>query len=132
MANNENKKGNLFIVYRDSLLATGLESVLRARGVCAVQIDLRQGDAWGKLEGALQPGDVVIVDRRDSHVHPSLSIMRLFMNNADINIIGLDPCDNGLDLYRRQAGQVTQPEELVAFIDRCWAAGKGRLKRGGD
>lgn len=126
MANNQNKKGNLFIVYRDSLLATGLESVLRARGMCAVQIDLRQGGALENLERVLRPGDVVIVDRRDSQVHPSLSIMRLLMNNADISIIGLDPYENGLELYRRQARRVTDAEQLATFIDLCWPVEKGR------
>lgn len=121
MADNVTKTGGLFILYKESLLAKGLERLLRERSMAVVAIDMKEDGAWERLSEGLQPGDVVIVDKRDLQVHPSLSIMKLFMNNAEITIIGVDPCENSLELYRRQAQVIKEPEELVKTIGYCWS-----------
>lgn len=120
MADNLTKTSGLYILYRNSLLAKGLESLLRDGGIPVVAIDTKEDGAWESLNKGLQPGDVVIVDKRDLQVHPSLSIMKLFMNNAEITIIGVDPCENSLELYNRQAQVIKEPEELAKFIGCFW------------
>ena len=127
MADNVTKTSGLYVLYRNSLLAKGLQSILRDVGMPVVAIDMKEDGAWERLNEGLQPGDVVIVDKRDLQVHPSLSIMKLFMNNAEITIIGMDPGENSLELYNRQAQVIKEPEELAKFIGYFWP-NKQRVK----
>ena len=120
MADNVSKTSGLYVLYRNSLMAKGLENLLKNDGMPVIAIDMKEDGAWERLNEGLRPGDVVIVDKRDLQVHPSLSIMKLFMNNAEITIIGVDPCENSLELYKRQAQVIKEPEELVKTIGGCW------------
>lgn len=116
MARRSYKTGEVFVLYRDSLLAAGLERLLHDVGRVVVPIDLKQAWAWQRLQRALKPGNLVIVDKRDGKVHPSLTIMQLFLNNPEISIIGLDSCENKLELYSRRGKEVRELSGLTEVI----------------
>lgn len=125
------RTNRVYILYQDSLLAVGLHSMLAARGRVVVGIDLKETGAWDHLQRALQPGDVVIVDKRDKEVHPALSIMQLFMNCHEISVIELDSSESKMELYQRQRRAVENPEQLSGLIDQCQVQLARRKQKGG-
>lgn len=112
----ERLESQVFILYSSSLLAEGLEGLLRQEGLHVNGVDLRQPEALPRAKRRLRPHDVVIFDTGDSGVHPPSSILELLLQGPEIALIGLDPCLNRVAIYRKMETSMSRPEELVKTI----------------
>ncbi len=104
---------NIFVLRTDSLLARGVELLLSKSGLNILPVDVRQPQAVETIEANLQPGDVIIVDKGGTGVHPYMSIFQLFLRHSDIVVIGLDPEANEMELYQRHQKRAKGAKDLL-------------------
>ncbi|MBI4301126.1 MAG: hypothetical protein HY664_00785 [Chloroflexi bacterium] len=116
MITEDRELGGIFILHRNSLFAEGMELLLKGVGLGVKSVDVARPQALAEAERLLKPRDIVIVDLGDTTIHPSLSIFQVLLHRPDIVVIGLDPCENRIEVYHKQQRNLGQVEDLVDLI----------------
>lgn len=120
----------VFILFSHSLMAEGLNMLLRAHDFKVVGVDAREADAVERAQQIMRPRDVIIVDEGDIAVHPSMSIFRLFMKLPDVIVVGLSIKDNSMAVYQREVKSMERLEDLLGIIQRHSRGGAQMAARG--
>ncbi len=108
---------HIIVLFKSSLLAQGVEMLLRQEQLDVTSIDLREPQALERL-CPLVPGDVVIVDVSEGTIHPALSIEKLLMQNPEATVIGISPCYDRVEIYRKQSIPIAEVKELLHVLQR--------------
>lgn len=106
----------VLILYRGSLLAQGVESLLRNEkglDIASLQMDKEEKPA-GYAVG-LTP-DVIILDTCDLGGQARLSVLGLLEEHPKAKVICLNPEDGKVEVYRKDQRVATRREELVEAI----------------
>ncbi|MBI2305105.1 MAG: hypothetical protein HYU86_10235 [Chloroflexi bacterium] len=106
----------VFILFSHSLMAEGLNILLRAHDLKVVGVDARQADAVEHAQHLMRPQDVIIVDEGDIAVHPSMSIFQLFMKHPDVTVVGLNVKNNSMEIYQREVKTMERLEDLLGIL----------------
>jgi len=105
----------VLILYQASLLAQGVESLLRKeRGLDVVGLRLGSGPGGGHGEG-LDP-DVIILDTCDLGGRAGMTVLGLLQAHPRAKVICLNAEDDKLEVYRRHERVAARREELVEAI----------------
>src|SRR3990170_3999992 len=100
----------VLILYQASLLAQGVESLLRKeRGLDVVGLRLGSGPRGGYVEG-LDP-DVIILDTCDLGGRAGMTVLGLLQEHPRAKVICLNAEDDKLEVYRRHERVAARREE---------------------
>ena len=110
------KGARVYVLFGNSLMAEGVEVMLKKEGLGVVGVDVGDEEAFSRFERDFQPGDAVIVDVGDAAVHPTLSLLHTLAERADVLVIGLDASQNEVHIFRKWRKTVSQVGELVEAI----------------
>lgn len=106
----------VLILYRGSLLAQGIESLLRdEKGLEIASLRMAKGEEPGSYAFGLTP-DVIILDTCDLGGQARVSILGLLEEHPRAKVICLNPEDGKVDVYRKDQRFATKREELVDAI----------------
>ncbi len=103
------------ILYHASLLAQGIESLLRQeKGLDVTSLRLGNGrtESWG---AGFEP-DVIILDTCDLGGRAGISVLALLEEHPRAKIICMNAEDDKLEVFRKDQRIATRREELVAAI----------------
>jgi hypothetical protein len=117
------------ILYRDSLLARGLEKLLSGAGVHLHKIDLKGPDPLEMLLPSVQPGDTVLMERQGQSDRSWEEVLRLLSSLPAVALIVVDPSSSQVQVFLQQQCPIDSPEELAKII-RWWGEWGRRLCSG--
>ncbi len=106
----------VLILYHGSLLAQGIESLLRKEkglDIACVRVEKEAEDAGYAI--GLAP-DVIILDACDLKGQARLSILKLLEEHPRAKVICLNPEDGNVEVYYKDHRVATKREELVEAI----------------
>lgn len=107
--------GKVVVLYGRSLMAQGLEALLRSFGsLDVVGIDLEQPDAWERLRSSR--AQAVLVEPADLEHGQWSTLWRFLDDNQDLSIILVHTSDDSVSIYRKQRMAIRDPDDLVAAI----------------
>lgn len=105
----------VLILYQGSLLAQGIESLLRQeKGLEVMSLQLGKGH--------LQPAsvqyepDAIILDTSDLGGRAGISVVALLQEHPGAKVICMNAEDDKVEVYRKDQRIATRREELVAAI----------------
>lgn len=106
----------VLILYRGSLLAQGIESLLRdEKGLEIASVQVGKEERPGGYAMGFTP-DVIIVDASDLGGQTRVSILDLLREHPRAKIICLNPEDGKVEVYRKDQRVANRREELVEAI----------------
>lgn len=105
----------IYILHSSSLLASGLEALLRGKGLAVTALDPRTPEARARLE-MLKGRDIVIFDSMDEDVHPSLSLLHVLAHNPQITAIALNPAENKIEIYHKEQRPLAKTQDLLEAL----------------
>jgi hypothetical protein len=105
----------VFILHSGSLLASGLEIILKEEGLAATGIDVSTQSLDEEMLH-FKRGDIVVFDTADVGVHPSLSLLQILMQTPAVVMIGLDPIENRMEIYRKSERRMHKTADLLKLI----------------
>ncbi len=107
----------IVVIYRKSLLAQGLEALLkRTAGLEVVGMDFEREDAAQHI--AVFHPEAVIVDVDELGIVGKTLIMQVLQENPSVKVFCLSINGNNVDVYQRRQMAVTKADELVEAIRR--------------
>ena len=106
----------VLILYRGSLLAQGIENLLRKeRGLDIASLQMRKEESPGGFAVGVSP-DVIIVDTCDLGSRARQAIVDLLEQNPKAKVVCLNPEDGRVEVYHKDQRIATKQEELVEAI----------------
>ncbi|MDP2935219.1 MAG: hypothetical protein Q8O86_01875 [Dehalococcoidia bacterium] len=105
----------VLILYRGSLLAQGIASLLRQEEGLEV-VSLQVGKEGPAPCGAGLDPYAIILDSNDLGGQAGLSVLGLLQEHPRAKVICLSAVDDGLEIYRKYQRTATRREELVEVI----------------
>jgi hypothetical protein len=108
------RRQQVLVIYRNSLLAQGIASLLqREKGLEVMVLNLAE---TGDTPPAPLTPEVIIVDANDPGAQQELSVLRLLRDNPTARVICLHPGDQVLEIYQRIQKMAAKREELIEAI----------------
>lgn len=106
----------VLILYRGSLLAQGIERLLRSEKSLEIAcLQVGKEDESGGYAVGLSP-DVIILDTCDLGGQARLSVLGLLEQHPKAKVICLNPEDGRVEVYRKDQRIATKREDLVEAI----------------
>lgn len=104
----------VLILYSHELFASGLERLLRDRGLGLASADLRSGDIV-RLVRSMRPRLVLMEDDDDNVFATKLS--RILKGSRDIRVIRISTQNNRMNIYSSRQVLAVGPEDLFDAIE---------------
>ncbi|MBI2305506.1 MAG: hypothetical protein HYU86_12270 [Chloroflexi bacterium] len=109
------EKRDIVVVYGKSLLAQGIERLLRkVEDIEVVGIDLERAGAMESIR-SVQPGTVVL-DMDDVSLKGGDLILRLLQNVSSLTVVCLTNNGERADIYHKEQKPLTTTQELWEII----------------
>ena len=105
----------IVIIHSASILAPGLEMMLKEHGLAVTEMNPGGRDVSDFL-GSLEARDVVIVDSSDLVVRPCLAVLQQLVRSSDVMLICLDPGESNMEIYRKEQRALSKLRDLVEVI----------------
>ncbi|MDO8691867.1 MAG: hypothetical protein Q7R39_17995 [Dehalococcoidia bacterium] len=106
----------VLILYRGSLLAQGIESLLRKESAMDIaSLRMRTEESPGGFAVEVTP-DVIIVDTCDLGSRARQGILDLLEQHPKAKVVCVNPEDGRVEVYHKDQCIATKQEELVAAI----------------
>lgn len=105
----------VLILYQASLLAQGIESLLRKEKGLEV-VGLQLGKRVAETQDANFEPDAIILDTCDLSGRAGISVLSLLHEHPKAKVICMNAEDNRLEVYRKDERIATRREELVDAI----------------
>ena len=108
----------LFIIHATSLLARGMQIILKEHGLEAMEIDVREGNVTHCID-SLEAGDIVIMDRSDAVVRCHFGSLQALVQSADLTLVCISSEENAIEIYRKEKRTVGGLRDLFEVIWRA-------------
>ncbi len=105
----------ILVLYRHSLLAEGVESLLKNENMSVVGMNLEDPEAVGRVE-CLGEQAVVLLDTSETNAHPSINVPRVLLDNPSAVVIALNSQDNKVEIFRKEERSIARLSDLVDII----------------
>ncbi len=105
----------ILVLYRHSLLAEGVESLLKKENLTVVGMSLEDPEAVERL-GCLGREAVVLLDTSETNSHPSINVPQVLLQNPSAVVIVLNSQDNKVEIFRKEERSIAKLSDLVDII----------------
>ncbi|MDP2660794.1 MAG: hypothetical protein Q8R28_08695 [Dehalococcoidia bacterium] len=105
----------ILVLYRHSLLAEGVESLLKNENMSVVGMNLEDPEAAKRVE-RLGVEAVVLLDTNETNAHPSINVPTVLLHNPSAVVIALNSQDNKVEIFRKEERAITRWSDLVDII----------------
>ncbi|MDP2726699.1 MAG: hypothetical protein Q8P59_04075 [Dehalococcoidia bacterium] len=105
----------ILVLYRHSLLAEGVESLLKKEDLKVTGMNLEDPEAI-KLVSCLGRGAVVLLDTSETNAHPSINVPQVLLENPGAVVIVLNSQDNKVEIFRKEERAIARLSDLVDII----------------
>lgn len=112
------------VVYRHELFADAIMSLLRARGLGALAVDVRSREVFARVQG-MRPR-VILVEDNDSDGEFTAKLREILRRNPEVGVIRINVESNRLGIYSARQVMVSGPQDLFDAIDRLDEQPEGR------
>lgn len=107
----------ILVLYSHSLLAEGVESLLKKEALEVRGMDLEDPGAIESVR-CLGPQDIVLLDTSETFHHPSLNIPQVLLQNQHVVVIALNSQDNKVEIFRKEEKAIARLSDLVDIIKK--------------
>lgn len=105
------------MLYRHSLLAEGVESLLKNENMCVIGMNLEDPEAVKRV-GCLGREAIVLLDNSETNAHPSINVPGVFLYNTSAVVIALNSQDNKVEIFRKEERSIAKLSDLVDIIQK--------------
>ena len=105
----------ILVLYRQSLLAEGVESLLKKANLRVIGMDLEDPEALERVR-CLGQEAVVLLDTSETNAYPAVNVPQVLMENPHAVVIALDCQDNRVEIFRKEEKAIATLADLVEII----------------
>ncbi len=105
----------ILVLYRHSLLAEGVESLLKKEDLRVVGMSLEDPEAVERV-ACLDQGAVVLLDTSETNSHPAINVPQVLLQNPCAVVIALNSQDNKVEIFRKEERSIAKLSDLVDII----------------
>ena len=105
----------ILVLYRHSLLAEGVESLLRKENLRVVGMNLEDPEAVERV-ACLDQDAIVLLDTSETNSHPAINVPRVLLENPCAVVIALNSQDNKVEIFRKEERAIARLSDLVDII----------------
>lgn len=105
----------ILVLYRHSLLAEGVESLLKKENLKVIGMSLEDPEAAERV-GSLGREAIVLLDTSETNSHPSINVPQVLLQNPCAVVIALNSQDNKVEIFRKEERSIAKLSDLVDII----------------
>lgn len=105
----------ILVLYRHSLLAEGVESLLKRENLKVIGMDLEDPEAIERVR-CLGRDAIVLVDTSETSANSSINVPQVLMGNPNAIVVALNAQDNKVEIFRKEEKAITTLSDLVDII----------------
>ncbi len=105
----------ILVLYRHSLLAEGVESLLKKANLRVIGMDIEDPEALERVK-CLGQEAVVLLDTTETNTYPSINVPQVLMENHHAVVIVLNSQDNKVEIFRKEEKAIATLTDLVDII----------------
>lgn len=105
----------ILVLYRHSLLAEGVESLLKKENLSVMGMDLEDPQAVERVR-RLGRDAIVVVDTSETSANSSINVPQVLMENPNATVVALNAQDNKVEIFRKEEKAIATLADLVDII----------------
>lgn len=105
----------ILVLYRHSLLAEGVESLLRKENLRVTGMSFEDPEAVERM-GSLGQEAVVLLDTTETNAYSSINVSKVLLQNPHAVVIALDSQENKVEIFRKEERSIANLADLVDII----------------
>ena len=111
----------ILVLYQHSLLAEGVESLLKKANLIVKGMNLQDPEAIERVR-CLGQEAIVILDTSETNAHPGVNVPQVLLTNPHAVVIALNCQDNKVEIFRKEEKSIATLSDLVDIIRALWKA----------